>query len=79
MFYDQDDYSDNDSFGFRYLQHGYPDLQTAVKVLGCGQTFRDPPEGYRIEEHADTAVSYTLTVYPNPCADVPQGISLPQK
>jgi len=61
------------------LDHKYPDLQSAVKELGCGKIFRDPPEDFRIENNADTAVTYTLTVYPNPCGDVPQGIPLPKK
>jgi hypothetical protein len=77
FFYDQDSDSANDHFGFRILKHNYPDLQAAQTDLGCGKTFRDPPTGYRIEDTADTAVSYTLTVYPNPCGVVPQGIPLP--
>jgi hypothetical protein len=79
FFGDQDDVGQNDGFGHRGLIHEYPDLQAAVKELGCGKTFRDPPDGYLIEDTADTAVSYTLTVYPNPCGDIPQGIPLPQK
>ena len=39
--------------------------------------FRGPPDGYRIEDDADTAISYTLTAYPNACGAVPQGIPLP--
>ncbi len=79
VFADQDDVGQNDFFGQRGLVHEYPDLQAAVKALGCGQRFRDPLEGYRSEDTGDTAVTYTLTVYPNPCGDVPQGIPLPQK
>ncbi len=77
FFWDQDDSSHNDAFGFRWLEHKFPDLQAAQNELGCGKTFRDPPQDYRQEDDADTAVSYTLTVYPNACAAVPQGIPLP--
>lgn len=78
FFYDHDgDGNPNDHFGVRWLKHDYPDLQSAVKELECGKTFRDPPEDFRIEDHADTAVTYTLMVYPNPCGAVPQGIPLP--
>ena len=77
FFYDQDSSSANDNFGFRLLNDNYPDLQAAQTDLGCGKTFRDPTEGYRIEDNADTAIRYTLTVYPNPCGVVPQGIPLP--
>lgn len=80
FFYDHDsDGNPNDHFGFRWLNHEYPDLQSAQNDLGCGKKFRDPMEGYRIEENADTAITYTLSVYPNSCADVPQGIPLPKK
>ncbi len=78
-FFDYDNPGTNDQFGTRFLDHKYPDLQSAVKELGCGKIFRDPPEDFRIENNADTAVTYTLTVYPNPCGDVPQGIPLPKK
>jgi len=78
FFYDQDSDSANDHFGFRVLDHNYPDLQSAQKDLGCGKTFRDPPQSFRIEDNADTAIRYTLTVYPNPCGVVPQGIPLPK-
>jgi hypothetical protein len=77
FFWDQDSGSPNDPFGFRWLKHSYPDLQAAQKELGCGKTFRDPPQDYRQEDDADTAVSYTVTVYPNSCGNAPQGIPLP--
>jgi len=76
-FSDFDDYSANDAFGYHIMEHNYPDFQMAVKKLGCGKTFRDPLDGYNINDTADTAIIYTLTVYPNPCGDVPQDIPLP--
>jgi len=76
-FWDQDDNDLNDLFGNRTLVHEYPDLQSAVKALGCGQEFRDPVVGYQIDDTGDTAISYSLTIYPNPCGDAPQDIPLP--
>ncbi|MBM3126776.1 MAG: hypothetical protein FJZ87_17190, partial [Chloroflexi bacterium] len=46
FFFDQDDGNPNDPFGFRWLKHNYPDLQFAQTDLGCGKTFRDPPDDY---------------------------------
>lgn len=79
-FYDYDSYGGNDLFGMRLLSHTYPDLQNAVHELGCGgKKFRDPWDGYQVEDTADTSIRYTIIVYPNSCNDVPPGIPLPVK
>ncbi|MBI4675831.1 MAG: hypothetical protein HY741_29680, partial [Chloroflexi bacterium] len=76
-FYDHDQ-GDDDAFGKHRAEHKYPDLQSAQKELGCGgKTFRNPENVFLIDDDADTAINYTLTVYPNACSDFPLGVPLP--
>jgi hypothetical protein len=75
MFIDYDFWSVDDVIAYYRARHQYPSLQNAQAILGCGKRFESD---WLTEEESQFRVSYTLTVFPNPCLDFPLGIPLPK-
>lgn len=68
-FYDHDDTSSDDwiaKYGTEYVADNF---QSAIDYFGCGRTFIDDDE----MDSGKSRLQYTITVYPNACARVPEG------
>jgi LysM repeat protein len=66
--YDDDGWSSgSDTIADYRLSHSFSSLQQAQSVLGCGKQFQERDSS----DDGSSGMSYTLTVFPNSCAQEP--------
>jgi LysM repeat protein len=67
MFFDYDQWTGDDWFGDIYSDMYADNPQLLVDLFGCGKTYTDP----FYNDTAGGSVTYTISVVPNSCTDVP--------
>ena len=67
FFFDYDDWTGADWFGLHHMEYGMNSLKEAQEFFGCGTHYSID----YINSVAGTVLYYTVSVYPNACADLP--------
>lgn len=67
FFYDHDVFSKDDKIATYVITYNFSSLQHAQSVLGCGKQFQE----LNSSDDGSSSLNYTLTIYPNSCADQP--------
>jgi len=73
-FYDHDNVGMDFLAALHYPIHTFSSLKNAQDTLGCGKQFSNGPVK---TSHAESTITYELSVYPNTCLDFPIGVPLP--